>query len=587
MFPNSVQRITYFHLSLIVLGIGILIRINSDWMFGSLSLTDAGKFVGILANYGESSFRSTDYKTSRLPFIFFNYPIYAKIISNYPQIISVTISIISLSFLSYFILNKFISKAGAFFGSLLVAFSVAVHDPTTGGMYNNLFSSVLYCLSLCFIVDKKSNIRFLFAGIVYLFAISANLYYSIMLIPFGLIFILKVNEGLSNLLSQWRSRIGYGFIFVSGLFLGFVVLGSINALVFDRTFWFPAPQIEFIRAHMGSTNQALWGYHPYRSFIPGQDATVRVYFVALSVLLAATFFFRKLLSKRFFGSVLVCNSALATLFFLTLNLSGVMTMFPTHIGYPLILPAYLALAVIVDKLFSGFGRINQIFISIFLFLLVLAPLIFAHRIGKDYLLLSGVVLAATCLFAKGGYRSAVVAAAVAVGCVISSPPIYWSNYSPRGECHGDRDAYIAANQISRLAREIEPNPDKVKVWFDPAEIFQCGGRRLSNPIHVTDENFSEKLRWTTHPAIPVVSMYDSFAPVWDMKSIASLNEGDFQWIRRQYPDVTLILITRAADDDKKMLERIEQFGLKARWLLSRRVDRKSFSYQAIFLQFSK
>lgn len=569
--------------AILVVGLACLAVASQDWLFSSLSHMDSGKFVGLFAFYDRPDFRVDDYKTARVVYLIYNHLIYGVLGLPAPHVVAVLIPFLLCTVLAFLTLRTVVAAMPAFIASALLSLSPPFHDLTAGGLYNNTFSGVWYCLALLLVVGRPFRHAAFAAGACYAVAICSNLYMILLLAPFGLLFLLRRQDDRLFRPVAWLPTLRDCSLFLAGGLAALAAIGLTNKLVFGRPLWFLRPQIAFIRTYAGTSEQAQWGYNPYRSFWPGNDPTGWIYVFLFAVCILALVFARRFLLHGDRGAALIWNGLLCTGLFVVLNLSGTMTMFPVHLGHALFLPGYLALGVMIAPLtrsrsapsFAG---------AVLLYAGMMAPLLLADLIGAGLLLGLALGCAVTVVLARQSIRIAALAIGLSSAAVLATPQPYWARYNPAAACHGDRDAYLAAERVVALTRLVESDPRKVRVWFDPAEAFACEGHRLSTPIYLSDHDFGATTRWSTDPGVPVAAIYDGIAPSWGMPAIDAITERDIGWTREPFADPVLLIITRNPDDGARFVAKLAEMQTPARIEQQPEIVQGSVSYRAIWLR---
>ena len=478
----------------------------------------------------------------------------------------------------YLALRLILSENGALIATLL--FSVYPHAHGSGGWdYHNAIAGAFYAWSYYFLTlgwkqfpEQDSKIFFI-AGLFIGLLLQTNVFF-VLFAPIMVLHLWALQGGIrSNQIARTLLLILGGMIAVT------VILGLINWYV-GRKFLFFKPLLLFLISFAGDANQQKPWWHPWSaSWTSGAlYLSFTLAMVGTSVVALLTQFVYR--PNRDNAQNVLCSINLQLIFavaiWVILQSSGHTFLDYDYFAYPLIFPAFAALAAAVSRNnLHGSTKIPTLLKFVFVLLLVL-PLSFgANALGDmatDYLgfirwdiVPSALVffIASVVLFVSN--RLSLITLAIALlgianvnlnvdrtrAMILSSSEV--NHYYGFGErhCSMRKDVFDTAIQLSGKLRKASMSWSKVVLWNNSDEVLKA--RPECSPIVMK-----------AHLAGPLMELgYGAVRPPWEMMpAISAIGADEFKsWATQRK---VLVLLTQNNNAIIEMNDRARMLGLSAK-----------------------
>lgn len=329
----------------------IITSINSDWIF-SRGGRDGWMYLGYFKHYDTAQFLESNKKIARLPWILTGYYTH-RIFSDF---LSVYILRLGVIFLTSIILYTLFVRLSNQLTAFLLTLGYITYQPALGSGgwdYHNGFSGLLFVTSYYLILSSvshpSSKKRFFITGLFVALTIHTNILYSFIFFP---IFAIKLYDLSRTFPLRSLIYIVISPALIGGIFIT-ILLGTIN-FYHGRQFFFFTILAARSSQLLSHPNLELSWWKSWSSlwWLRSEQVVIwEIIFILIGLWIIQNFIKGKsfnLTQDISLKNQILLEFSLSFFLFFIFQSIGHPVLQPYYMAYPLYLPSFLALSVLLD-----------------------------------------------------------------------------------------------------------------------------------------------------------------------------------------------------------------------------------------------
>ncbi len=340
-----------FNAILFLILLFVISYVNRDWIFSRGGM-DGWMYLGYFKHYDTAQFLGSNKKIARLPWILVGY--YTHRI--FPDLLSAYILRLGIILLTSVMLFSVLVKLSNQLTAFLLTLGYITYQPALGSGgwdYHNAFSGLLFVTSYYLILSSvslpPSKIRFFVTGLFIALTIHTNILFALIFLPIFFIKLYYLYRTLSirTLIFVVISPASLGGVFIT------IILGLINFIHGRQFFFFTilAGRSAQLLSHP-SLESSWWRSWDSLWWIRSEQVILWEIIFTLMGLWVFLNFIKGKPFARFqdfsFKKQILLEFFLAFFLFFIFQSLGHPVLQPYYMAYPLYLPSFLALTVLID-----------------------------------------------------------------------------------------------------------------------------------------------------------------------------------------------------------------------------------------------
>lgn len=543
-----------------------------EWLYSDIGWLDPWVYLAYGFRLDDPTFGGFHYKSSRLPWLLVQYiprSFLSPLAANFGIVIA---SLVATAGLFFATARKLVDDRSAYLCALFLAFWTSYHDNGQWDYHNTLCGPLfLACLYFCVrcSLNEDSDRRFLIwgqFGVWYALLLHTNFLYltaaPVIAVLYFVIARLKPNSRL------WKDAL----LGVASALVGFVLatmgLGLIS-VVLGRPFLFFEKQLRYTYQMVLNPNLNQWWQPLSVSWL--KDATYLAFPCVMGIAsLGFSLWFLASGRRRGEGDesrrqwllfACMCQMSLFALIWVGWQLKGSSALQPDYMAFPLIIPAFLALAGWLSwSVGLREGRLSWRFLVLSA-VLTIAPLglasLWASGLQQLHLLSWPILLpmimctiSLTVVWKVRRWPQTWVAATLLVSCINVQICDRVEDYSFLQKSDFKRDAYLSVIEGCEFIWEQEARFRGATIWFQESEAGPASPRpwnaqALTRLAYSASSMSLQSFLGPAYPLRPIGAI--SERDLWDAVRtgravvVFGLGDSDMKAVQRRYGQIGLPL----------------------------------------------